>query len=267
MSNIDATTTTTAARIDFAIGCRCGDEKPEMRWFERAQQERTRHPMSMTPKSRRGLGIGSKKRPMKNKDLYIKVVRGHDDTEVGKAVAAALHFTANEKPGVTTIVVAPEYNPDDFERYLGMVQFLEQVVMDRDEMKLSEYVQIAPFHPLFQLDEDDSFGEKDPIGAYTNRAPYPMFHVIRADDVSDAVDKLDGDPGKVWRRNQRLLKNMGEKMGKEKTIEIVMGRHDEEKDPRQMKLLYEILKQTMIEMKREAKNGEPKQMERGSWER
>lgn len=206
-------------------------------------------------------------RPMKQKELYINVVRGDDDSDVGKAVTAALHFTANESPGVTTIVVAPDYSPDDFERYLGMVQFLEQVVMDRDEIKLSDLVQIAPFHPLFQLDDGNTEGEKDPIGVYTNRGPYPMFHVIRADDVAEAVDKLDGDPGKVCRRNQRLLKNMEEKMGRKATVGIVMGMDDEEEDPSQISILNSAIKQTSIEMQREEEDGGRESVERGNWDR
>jgi hypothetical protein len=205
-------------------------------------------------------------RPMKNKGLYIKVIRGDDDSDIGKAVTAALLFTADETPGVTTIVVAPEYHPNDFERYLGMVQFLEQVVMDgEDDYKLSEYVQIAPFHPLFQLDNSSPVGEKEPIDVYTNRGPYPMFHVIRTDDVAEAVDKLDGDPGKVWRRNQRLLQNMDERLGREATVNIVMGTQSEEED--QKNILAAVMKQTTIEMKEEEEEGGAKPLERGVWER
>jgi hypothetical protein len=203
---------------------------------------------------------------MKNKGLYIKVIRGDDDSDIGKAVTAALLFTADETPGVTTIVVAPEYHPNDFERYLGMVQFLEQVVMDgEDDYKLSEYVQIAPFHPLFQLDNSSPVGEKEPIDVYTNRGPYPMFHVIRTDDVAEAVDKLDGDPGKVWRRNQRLLQNMDERLGREATVNIVMGTQSEEED--QKNILAAVMKQTTIEMKEEEEEGGAKPLERGVWER
>jgi hypothetical protein len=206
-------------------------------------------------------------RPMKNKELYIKVIRGDDDSDIEKAVTAALHFTADETPGVTTIVVAPEYHPNDFERYLGMVQFLEQVIMDgEDEYKLSEYVQIAPFHPLFQLDDSSPVGEKEPIDVYTNRGPYPMFHVIRTDDVAEAVDKLDGDPSKVWSRNQRLLQNMDERLGREATVNIVMGAQSEEEDRSQKKILTAVMKQTTIEMKQQEEEGGAKPLERGVWE-
>jgi hypothetical protein len=49
-----------------------------------------------------------------------------------------------------------------------------------------------------------------------------MFHILREDEVSRAVDKLDGDAGKVWRRNIDLLESMVDRFGKEGAVRAMM---------------------------------------------
>ncbi|KAL3827490.1 hypothetical protein ACHAXA_003759 [Cyclostephanos tholiformis] len=112
----------------------------------------------------------------------------------------------------TTIVVAPEYHPRDFASYMSLVHYIEDELMD--EYDLHGSVQLAPFHPRFVFDGNDDDG----IDNHTNRGPYPMFHVLREDEVSRAVDGLDGDAGRVWRRNVDLLMRMEERYGREGAV-------------------------------------------------
>ncbi|KAL7474637.1 hypothetical protein ACHAW6_000603 [Cyclotella cf. meneghiniana] len=53
------------------------------------------------------------------------------------------------------------------------------------------------------------------VDNYTNRSPYPMFHILRENEVSKAVGNLGGDASKVWENNVRLLENMEMKLGRE----------------------------------------------------
>ena len=79
----------------------------------------------------------------------------------------------SEKPG-TAIVVAPEYYPKDFEQYMSLVQYLQDEFLEENEDIRGE-VQISPFHPLFQFEGSGCKG----IDNYTNRSPFPMFHILR----------------------------------------------------------------------------------------
>jgi hypothetical protein len=99
---------------------------------------------------------------------------------------------------------------------MSLVQYIEEDVMEN--LNLHGIVQLAPFHPQFVFEGS----APDGIDNYTNRSPYPMFHILREDEVSRAVDKLDGDAGKVWRRNIDLLETMVDRFVKEDAVRAMM---------------------------------------------
>lgn len=156
-------------------------------------------------------------RPLRENKLKISVVRGSDDEHVAAGVVYELIARSDESQPGTTVVVAPEYYPDDFEKYMSLVHFIEDDVMEEHE--LHGLVQIAPFHPRFVFDGSGSDG----IDNCTNRSPYPMFHILREDEVSGAVDKLGGDASRVWSRNVRLLELMKERLGRDGAERAMRG--------------------------------------------
>ena len=85
--------------------------------------------------------------------------------------------------------------------------------MDRD-------IQIAPFHPLFE------FADSNGVDVWTNRSPYPIFHILREDDVSKAVAMLDGDASKVWKRNLKLLQDFDDTLGSATNLEAIVRDRD-----------------------------------------
>ena len=109
--------------------------------------------------------------------------------------------------GHTSLLVCPQLFPNDFEKFLEVYNmFQDGVLVDND---LVGDIQIAPFHPLFEFDGSGSDG----VDNYTNRSPYPIFHILREKDVSNAVDILDGDASIVWKRNVKLLGRLHEEYG------------------------------------------------------
>ena len=157
-------------------------------------------------------------RPLRENKLKVSVVRGSDDEYVAAAVVYELISRSDVKHEGTTVVVAPDFYPDDFERYMDLVQYIEDNVMEEHE--LHGLVQIAPFHPKFVF----SGSEGEGVDNYTNRSPHPMFHVLRENEVGLAVDKLGGDASKVWQRNVDLLEGMEKKFGREGVKEIMSGK-------------------------------------------
>jgi hypothetical protein len=157
-------------------------------------------------------------RPLRENKLNISVVRGSSDHTVAAAVTYELLARSDESQhGTTSVVVAPEYHPTDFNAYLSLIQFIEDGLMEKHD--LHGVVQIAPFHPQFEFEGSGSDG----IDNYTNRSPFPMFHIIREDDVSKAVDKMGGDASKVWRRNISLMQTMEERLGREGAVRAMKG--------------------------------------------
>ena len=144
-------------------------------------------------------------KPRREGNLSMVVVRGNDEELVAGTVA--YHLVGQSARKGTTVVVAPEYCPDDFDGFLNLLRLLEDQVMD--ELDLHGIMQIAPFHPLFKFDGSLDEGADN----FTNRSPYPFFHLLREDEVSAAVEKIGNDSSKVWARNVRLLETMEKRFG------------------------------------------------------
>ena len=79
----------------------------------------------------------------------------------------------------TTLLIHPRALTD----FLDFNDFLEVADGIVDELELDGILQVASFHPQFQFDGT----EPDDITNYTNRAPYPMLHLLREDSVERAV--------------------------------------------------------------------------------
>lgn len=88
-----------------------------------------------------------------------------------------------------------------FDAYLDALAMLEQAVAEAGAEGL---VQIASFHPDYRF---DGVPADDPAN-YTNRSPYPMFHLIREDGLSAALEDYP-DPGSIPARNIERLRALG----------------------------------------------------------
>ena len=100
----------------------------------------------------------------------------------------------------TTLVVI-ENALTAFDQYLGFLQLIESAI---SESGLEGIVQIASFHPDYCFEgvaEDDAAN-------YTNRSPFPMFHLIREESLEKAVAAYP-EPEKIPLGNIQLLRKMG----------------------------------------------------------
>ena len=52
-------------------------------------------------------------------------------------------------------------------------------------------IQLATFHPQYQFSD----AEEDDVENWTNRSPYPMFHLLRENEIEDGDVSADQD----WR--------------------------------------------------------------------
>ena len=165
--------------------------------------------------------------PLASNKLTIETIRGHDAESIAAAVLLELILRV-DNPG-TTVVVAPECSPDDFETYLQVLNFIEDIM---EEHELVGKVQVAPFHPLFEFggrsNGDGGDDDAEGIDNYTNRSPFPMFHVLREEEVGAAVDKLHGDASVVFDRNIRLMNMLYDKLGREGVVRVMSCKASDE---------------------------------------
>ena len=113
------------------------------------------------------------------------------------AECAALH---KDETFETSLLIFPSAF-SDFEDYLDMLELATVLLKDRG---YEGTYQLASFHPRYHF---EGSGLHDPAN-YTNRAPYPMLHILREASVEQAVKNYPS-PEKIPARNIQLTQDLG----------------------------------------------------------
>jgi len=88
-------------------------------------------------------------------------------------------ITLDASDRATTLVVFP-HGFEDFEDFMELVGACDALY---DKAGVRGVLQLAHFHPDYRF-----AGERqDALSNYTNRAPFPVIHIIRESDISDAA--------------------------------------------------------------------------------
>ena len=90
---------------------------------------------------------------------------------------------------------------DDFEDYLDFYDLAEQLIETQD---LEGDFQLAHFHPDFCFEGH----EPDDPSNFVNLSPWPMIHVLRVDEVSEAIDS-HSDIHRIPKDNTDKLEALG----------------------------------------------------------
>lgn len=100
----------------------------------------------------------------------------------------------------TTLLVLPQALPD----FLDFNDFLDDADAVLDELDPDGDIQIASFHPDYQFADT----EPNDITNYSNRAPYPILHLLREDSVERAVEAVP-EAADIFERNKETLRALG----------------------------------------------------------
>lgn len=113
-----------------------------------------------------------------------------------------LDFLAGVDPNEvdTTLLIHPTLLPD----FLDFNDFMQLAEAAVDEHHLQGVIQIASFHPQFQFADT----EPNDMANYTNRAPYPILHLLREASISKAVAAFPATET-IYQRNIVTLQNLG----------------------------------------------------------
>jgi hypothetical protein len=123
-----------------------------------------------------------------------------DEEQLLVALESELELLNRESSIETTLLIHPGVLQDfyDYNEFLSLADGLLQ------QMKLEGVYQVASFHPNYQ------FGGTEPSDAenYTNRAPYPLLHIIREESLERAIARYP-DIDQVPARNVELMNELG----------------------------------------------------------
>ena len=102
---------------------------------------------------------------------------------------------------VDTLLLIVPHMLADFDAFVDFLPICDLLITSE---RLDGVVQIAHFHPKYQFE-----GEAvDAVSNYTNRAPYPIFHLLREDSIERAVDSYP-DASVIYERNIKTLEKLG----------------------------------------------------------
>jgi len=100
----------------------------------------------------------------------------------------------------TTLIIHPDVLTD----FLDYNDFLDNADAAIEALDLQGILQVASFHPQYQFEGVAA----DDASNYTNRAPYPILHLLREDSVARAVDAFP-EPDVIVERNIQTLDRIG----------------------------------------------------------
>ena len=100
----------------------------------------------------------------------------------------------------TTLLIHP-FVLTNFEDYNEFLDVADAAVED---MQLDGELQVASFHPDYQFADTDV----NDISNYTNRAPYPILHLLREDSIARAVDAFP-DAADIFEKNIDTMERLG----------------------------------------------------------
>ncbi|KAL7489860.1 hypothetical protein ACHAW6_016187 [Cyclotella cf. meneghiniana] len=166
-------------------------------------------------------------KPIRLNIFTSTIVRGTNEDSILSTVLREMK-SRTQHPG-TTLVICPEYSPENFETFMSLMNRLEELPERKQEFRSK--LSAVPFHPLYEFEPQEEYGnDSDSVENYVYRSPHPMILILRGTEVERALEKLEGDITDVSYRNLVLLKSAEETMGREKFVKVMRGEYVREMD-------------------------------------
>ncbi|MDJ0806622.1 MAG: DUF1415 domain-containing protein [Gammaproteobacteria bacterium] len=140
--------------------------------------------------------------PLLQGRIRYQVCMDSEPEEIYRALLLELDalLDAPEQAVETSLLIVP-YGLRAFETYLGLLDSAEQAVTD---VGLEGILQLASFHPDYCFAGVD---RNDPAN-YTNRSPYPMFHLLREASLERVLANYP-EPERIPLGNIEKLRKLG----------------------------------------------------------
>ena len=134
--------------------------------------------------------------------IHYALTWSQETADVLDDLTVALHDLLAQDPQHrdTTLLIAPKAFPD-FWDFHGFVQRADKLLRS---LHLDSALQIASFHPQYEFAQAPA-GD---MAHYTNRAPYPILHLLREDSMDRAVAAYP-DAALIYERNIARLRDLG----------------------------------------------------------
>ncbi|TBR13354.1 DUF1415 domain-containing protein [Rugosibacter aromaticivorans] len=100
----------------------------------------------------------------------------------------------------TTLLILPYA----LAKFTDFADFLDLVEIALKVQGLTGVIQVASFHPQYRFAD----AEADDIRNFTNRSPYPIFHLLREESLARAIQAFP-NPAVIYEQNMATLRALG----------------------------------------------------------
>jgi hypothetical protein len=139
----------------------------------------------------------------------------HVRNQIRYAVSAAATPAELRRDLIEELQLLQDVSPDDVDTtllihpfvltdFLDYNDFLDTAETALAELELAGEIQIASFHPAYQF----AGTAPDDVTNCTNRAPYPILHLLREASVERAVETFP-DASRIYERNMETMRDIG----------------------------------------------------------
>lgn len=119
------------------------------------------------------------KRELRRNAVRYALAEGGAEAALAALLDECRHLDADAGTETTLLILPDGF--DDFEDYLDLTAMAEDLLAGHG---YDGVYQVASFHPEYRFADADA----DDAANYTNRSPYPMWHLLREDSLSRAID-------------------------------------------------------------------------------
>ena len=132
-------------------------------------------------------------KPVRKKNgIRFKVSLADTDEDTLQEMVNELNVLDSHNSVETTLVIF-ERHLKEFDHYLDVLFLLEEQL---HALNYDGIYQIASFHPQYIFEGEPS----NAVSHYTNRSPFPMFHIIRESSLTAALEQTSS-PELIPQRN------------------------------------------------------------------
>lgn len=139
---------------------------------------------------------------VKGQIRYV-VSHAHDPQSLLEDLRHELRLLADADPSAveTTLLI----HPSTLQNFLDYNDFLSVADDALKALGLRGVLQIASFHPDYRF----AGAEKEDMGNYSNRSPFPILHLLREASIDAAVAAFP-ETEKIYQRNIETLRQLGQ---------------------------------------------------------
>ncbi len=140
--------------------------------------------------------------PLKQNNIHYKVFQGDDlERALVEFIQLCEHLDEEKRIGTALFIFADSLK--DFNCYLDILDVANSLL---EQQGYEGVYQIASFHPDYCF---DGIADGD-ASHFTNRSPYPMFHIISEQSLEEALKNFP-HPEKIPQRNIEYCRRLGSK--------------------------------------------------------